>query len=204
LRRDKEGMTQLIIGVTGSFGTGKTTVADAFRGLGAKVLDADRIAHAALARGSGAYTDIIKAFGRRILDSKGNIDRKKLSALAFKDSSLLKKLCGIIHPLVIGRIKGEIIKNKKYRAVVIDAPLLLEAGLGRMVDIVLVVKASRANQIKRCAAKFKMTRGEVLERIGNQMPLEKKVRQADFVIYNDGSKKETLKQALKIWRRLWI
>ena len=196
-------MARLIVGVTGSFGTGKTTVAGIFRSLGAKVLDADKLAHASLDKGSRSHKDIVQAFGRGVLGPKGDIDRKKLAALAFRDKRLLRKLCGIVHPAVIDRIKSEVLKNKGCRAIVIDAPLLIEAGLNRMVDLLLVVKASQANQVKRCAAKFKMTKGEVLGRIRNQMPLKEKLKKADFVIYNDGSKKKTKKQVLNIWRRLW-
>jgi len=192
------------IGLTGSFGTGKTFVASIFKSLGAEVLDADRLAHDAIKKGAKAYKKIVTTFGRGILDKKRNIDRGRLGAIVFKDREALKTLNSIVHPEVIRIIKERITALREKRGViVIDAPLLIEAGLEGLVDVLVVVKASGKNQIKRCLEKFCMNKADVLKRIKSQIPIERKVEMADFVIDNDGTKAETRKQVVQIWRKVW-
>ena len=192
-----------VIGLTGSFGTGKTTVARMFRKWGAKVLDADALAHEALAGDPATYREAVKAFGPGILDAHRTIDRRRLADAVFKDRKRLKTLCDIIHPRVVRTIKNEIKCMKHDDIVVIDAPLLIEAGLDTIVDALIVVTASRAQQLKRCADKFAMKKRDILDRIKNQLPLTRKAESADYVINNNGTIHETRKQALKIWRKLW-
>jgi len=192
----------VIVGLTGGFGTGKTFTASVFRSLGAMVIDADRIAHAALKKGSGTHKKIIDLFGRGILNSKGAIDRRRLAGIVFKDKSALTRLNAVIHPYVIKRIKEDI-RAAKDGCIVIDAPLLIEAGLTDLVDKVVVVKASRENQILRCLKRSGLGRKECLERIGSQMPLKKKIALADYVVDNDGTKSRTRRDVIKIWREIW-
>lgn len=193
----------MIIGVTGSLGTGKTFVSSIFGSLGAKVLDADRLAHESLKKGTPSYKKIVREFGGGILDGSRNIDRKKLAACVFGDRSKVKKLNGIIHPDVIRKIKENIRKAGKAQAVVIDAPLLIEANLAGMVDKLIVVKASKKNQYCRCAESLGIGKEECERRLKNQMPLAKKVKLADYVIRNDGPKSQTRRQVMQIWRQLW-
>ncbi len=194
----------MIIGLTGSFGTGKTTVAGMFRKLGARVIDADLLAREALEKGEPAYEKALKAFGDSLLDSRRNIDRRRLAGIVFKDRRQLKRLCGIIHPYVIDRIRLEIKKTPGSRVIVIDAPLLIEAGLDQMADSLVVVSAARKNQVRRCVAKFRMSSSDVRRRIESQMPLKAKMAKADFVIYNNGELEKTRKQVENAWRRiLW-
>jgi len=115
----------------------------------------------------------------------------------------LNELCSIVHPFVIAKIKARISALSGRKGVIIDAPLLLEAGLADIVDKLVVVSAARSNQIKRCMAKFKMAKGDILDRIRSQMPLKQKMEQADFVIYNNGTKEETKRKVIKVWRGLW-
>ncbi len=191
-----------IIGLTGSFGTGKTLVASEFRSLGARVLDADKIAHDVIRAGTGAYRKIVTVFGPGILGKGRAISRKKLAAVVFADKKKLGLLNGIIHPEVIAEIKEGIRKFSRRGVVVIDAPLLVEAGLVGLVDILVVVRCSRKRQIERCMDKFNMEKNDVLKRIRGQVSLGKKVAMADFVINNDKSKNETLKQVRAIWREI--
>jgi len=192
-------MPKLIIGITGSFGSGKTFVASLFRSFGARVLDADSIAHAVIAKGKRAHKEIVRTFGREILNSRGSIDRARLAAIAFSKKDNLKKLGRIIHPEVIKVIKEKIGLAGRQEIIVIDAPLLIEANAHRLADRLVVVKASARKQIERCMKKFCMSEEDVLKRIENQMPLKKKMRLADFVIDNDGTRSETRKQARKVW-----
>jgi len=194
----------MTIGLTGSFATGKTTVAGIFRRMGARVIDADALAHDALKPGAAAYRKTVKIFGKGILNSRGRIDRKKLAGIVFKNRRSLKKLCAAVHPYVIDRIRFMLKCPARDRITVIDAPLLIEARLERMIDVLVVVSATRKNQIRRGGEKFRMTAGEVRERIDAQMPLKEKVARADFVIYNNGDLKKTRKQVEDVWRQiLW-
>ena len=191
-----------VIGLTGGFGSGKTTVASIFRSLGARVLDADRVAHDAIRKGKPAHKAIVSAFGDAMLNGHGDIDRKKLAAIVFSNRQCLTKLNRIVHPVVIAHIKKEIRKFSGKKVVIIDAPLLIEARCLDLVDKLVVVAASRKKQVARCMKKFGMSRGEVLKRIRNQAPLKYKVKAADFVINNDGAIAETKKQVRKVWRKI--
>ena len=193
----------IVIGVTGSLGTGKSFVAGVFKSLGAKVLDADRMAHESLKKGTRTYRRIVRIFGKAVLNRAGGIDRKMLAERVFTNKSALEKLNSIIHPDVIRRIKYIIGKAPKDKAVVIDAPLLVEAGLAGMVDILIVVKASRKNQYCRCAKSLGIGKEECERRLRNQMALSKKLKMADFVIRNDRTKVRTRKQVRQIWGKLW-
>ena len=192
----------IIIGITGGIGTGKSTVAKAFRRFGARVLDADTMAHDALRKNTTSYKEIVKTFGRCILNGDGRINRVKLGDLAFRNKKVLKRLCDIVHPIVVMGIKKSvnmILKSGGAPAVVIDAPLLIEAGLHKVVDYLIVVKASRKTQIKRAMKKTSLPFNEIMKRIRSQMLLSKKVRMADYVIDNEGSKSDTERTIKKIW-----
>lgn len=193
---------KIIIGVTGGFGTGKTTVAKMFKALGAVVLDADKMAHKTFKKDTSSYERIVKVFGRDILDKSGKIDRAKLADLAFRNRSSLKKLCNIVHPAVIGRIKESISKVRRAPAIVIDAPLLIEAGLHKIVDYLVVVKTARSTQIKRVKKKTGLASDEIIRRIKNQMPLGKKAKMADYVINNEGGLDKTNRIVRTVWRKM--
>jgi len=192
-----------VIGLTGSFGTGKTTVASIFKSLGARVIDADKIAHSSIKKGTPAHKRIVSAFGDRILTKGGEIDRKSLGRKVFASRKNIERLNRIIHPAVISYIKKSLRKIAKDAVVVIDAPLLIEANLAGLADLLIVVKASRENQVARCMKKFKMKRIDVLKRIGHQIPVERKIGMADFVIDNDGTRSETRIQVRKVWEGIW-
>lgn len=192
----------LIIGVTGSFGTGKSTVAGFFKKQGARVFDADKIAHEAL---FVRCEKIVKIFGKGVLKKDGEINRKKLGEIVFKNKALLRKLNSIVHPYVIKRIKEEIKKirrSKKQTVVVLDVPLLIEAGLQGLVDKLIVVKAGLGQQIERCRKDYNLSGNEILERINAQMPIREKIRFADFVIDNSKSRERTRGEVKKIWERI--
>ena len=191
-----------MIGLTGGFGTGKTFVASIFKSLGAKVLDADKEAHDVIKKGRPAYKRIIGAFGSGVLNKNGNIDRRRLADMVFAIKGKLARLNKIVHPEVIEAIKRGI-TNAAEDIIIIDAPLLIEANLMKMVDYLMVVKASRKNQIKRCMKKFHITRHDVIKRSRHQIPVGRKIKMADFVIDNDGAMSDTRKQVKKIWREIY-
>ncbi|MCK9594458.1 MAG: dephospho-CoA kinase [Candidatus Omnitrophica bacterium] len=202
MREPKENK-KIVLGLTGGFGTGKSTVAGILAGYGAGVIDADKINHSLIAPGTLVYKKILKAFGRDILkNNNGAIDRGKLGGIVFSDPKALKRLCGITHPAVIREVKRRV-KSAKNDVVVVDAPLLIEAGLDKLVDKIIVVALSRGRQLKRLAQKTSLSRPEILKRIGAQLSLKSKVRLADFVIDNSGTIEKTRKQVALIWRLLW-
>lgn len=201
LNMKRQGEKRIILGVTGSFGSGKTTVARNFKSFGAKIIDADRIAHRIIKPGSKIYRRIINTFGKDILKKNRAIDRDKLAKVVFNNKNLLNKLNKIVHPEVIRTIKREI-KASSKKVIILDAPLLIEAGLRRLVNKLIVVKITREKQIERVLHKISLSKKDILKRIRHQVPLKDKVRIADFVIDNSGTIKNTKKQVNKI-RRLW-
>ena len=129
--------------------------------------------------------------------------KREISLRANKKS--LNKLCNIVHPIVVDEIKESIKKISNSRdvpAVVIDAPLLIEAGLHNITDYLIVVKTSRSTQIKRAMKKTSLSTDEIIRRIKNQMPLRKKIQMADYVIDNEGSKSDAKKNIKKIWEEI--
>lgn len=177
----------MIIGITGSIGCGKTTVAKIFGRHRYNRIDVDEVGHKIIKKNFIAYEKIIKEFGSSILDKNKNIERKKLGDLVFSNNKNIKKLNSIMHPLIIKNIKNQInkIKNKckDKTKIVIDAPLLLETKNKYLVEKIIVVKCNKENVIKRLAKKYPK---EKIEKILNvQMPLSGKLRYADVVIDNN-------------------
>ncbi|HBG60382.1 MAG: dephospho-CoA kinase [Omnitrophica WOR_2 bacterium GWF2_38_59] len=196
----------VILGVTGSLSTGKTSVSKSFQELGAKVLDADKIAHDQMKKGGICYDRIIKVFGKAIVDGD-EINRKKLADIVFSDKEKLDKLVAIIHPAVKNAIGEEIRrynKRKKEYLVVVDVPLLFESNLHRYVDWIIVVKAKRQQQIERAVEKFKISKQQAIRRIKMQMPLREKIRLADIIIDNSRSLIETKEQVKEIWQKILL
>ena len=194
----------LIFGITGSFGTGKTTVSEIFSKLGAEIIDADKIVHNIIKENKKVYKKIVSLAGKDILNKTSKqIDRKKLSKIVFYNKGLLKKLCEIIHPSVILEIKRQIALKKRCACeiIIIDAPLLIEANLSSLVDRLIVVKTKQKIQINRIVAKMKLSRSEILKRIKNQISLRDKIKLADYVIDNGSSFKNTEKQVKDIWNK---
>src|SRR3989338_5955880 len=184
----------LVIGLTSGIACGKSTVAKMLaKYANAQVLDADKIAKGEMHIGNPAYRKIIKIFGNKILNNNKTLNSKKLAEIVFKSKTALKKLNSAVHPFVIVEIKKRI-KNSKSKFVVIDAPLLLEARLQDLCDLVVVVEASRRTQIKRLMRNG-FSRKEAIARINSQMPLNEKIKMADCVIDNDGALESTKEQA---------
>jgi dephospho-CoA kinase len=191
-----------IVGLTGGFGSGKSFVASLFKKLGAKVVDADKIGHKALSKGSSAYKRVVAAFGRKILKPDLSINRPALAKIAFANRKNLEKLNRIVHPGIISEIVKRIRSTAKNEVLIVDAPLICETNITGLMNALIVVKASKKNQIERASRKFGMREKDVVKRMAYQMPLKKKIRYADHAVDNNGTKKETKKQVRKIWQEL--
>jgi dephospho-CoA kinase len=190
----------MVIGITGGFCTGKSKVEGLFKKFGAKIIDLDKLAHAALSPGTNCFKKIIKEFGNDILVNK-YIDRPLLARKVFGNKKQLARLNSIIHPIVIKEM-ANIIKRHKHKLIVVEAPLLFEAGLKKYFDYIVVVKANQENQISRAIRKTGLDRRDVLKRINSQWPIGKKVQMADFVIDNNNSFGKTAKQVNVFWNNL--
>ena len=188
-----------IIGVTGGLATGKTTVTDLFVELGASRIDADEISHRILDEDSAVRERVTGIFGPDVL-AGGKIDRRKLARKAFSDREKLRVLCGVLHPPIIERIRHEALELPGP-VIVLDAPLLIEAGLQDFVDVVVLVSAGEAVQIERARDRG-ISEEEARAVIACQMPLSEKAKFADYVIENDKGM-DVLKEGVnRIWQKM--
>lgn len=193
----------MIIGLTGGIASGKSTVSNYLAELGAIIIDADKIAHEIMEKGKTAYWQVIEAFGREILAENGEIDRSRLGKIVFNNLEKKKILEEITHPQVIREMREKI---EEYRAenkvIVLDVPLLFEAGLDSRVDETWVVYVDRETQLQRLIARDGLSYEEANKRIQAQMSLEKKRVLADFVINNKGNIEDLKRQVLLKWREI--
>ncbi|MFH1305958.1 MAG: dephospho-CoA kinase [Candidatus Omnitrophota bacterium] len=190
---------RIIIGVTGGLAAGKTTVVDMFAARGARKIDADEIAHDLLDKDGEINRKVRDLFGGEIL-TEGKIDRRKLAEKVFFDREKLDMLCRVLHPAIIKRIK-ERAAMAAETVVVIDAPLLIEAGLQNYVDIVIVVAAERQRRIERatCRGISKEEAGRIID---NQMPFSEKKKFADYIINGDKDLNSVKKGVREIWEKI--
>jgi len=187
-----------LIGLTGNIATGKTTVCNILRKLGAHIIDADVLVHRLLAKDTFVYHEVIGAFGPAILTRSGEIDRSHLGRLVFGNAQALRVLEAIIHPSVDVLVQQEI-AAAKANVVVVDAVKLLESGLGRRCNAIWVVTATEDKQFARLTRQRGMSAQDARQRIRAQSPQEEKVRQADVVIDNSGTVKQTEAQVRRAW-----
>ncbi len=200
----------MIIGLTGGIGSGKSTVARMFQELGAEILDVDKIGHQTILPYTPAWKKIVALFGKEILQKDQRIDREKLGQIVFDDYRLLKKLNAITHPEIIKLVKEKInqIKSKNSKKdsdksiLIIDAALIFEAKIASLMDRIIVVYVKEEEQIRRLSLRSHLSQGEILKRIRAQIPQEKKIRIADYIIDNNYSLDKTREQVLKIWAEL--
>lgn len=189
-------------GLTGGIASGKSTVAQAFRELGAHIVDADEVGHEMLLPASPAFPELVTAFGRGILDPAGRIDRKKLGPMVFADPAKLQQLNRIVHPRIIERtiqLATVHIAKNPGAVVIVDAALIFETGIpGRFVKTI-VAWCRPEQQIERLMAKTGLNREEAEQRISSQMPAEEKRRRADYVIDCSGSLEETRRQVAALY-----
>lgn len=191
----------MIIGLTGSIATGKSTVAKMFKDLGIPVIDADKIAREVVEPGEEAYEQIIQQFGTNILFSDGTLDRKKLGSIVFQNEEKRETLNQIVHPAI--QKKMDAYKNnylqQGFKTIVLDIPLLFEGKRDRNeFDKILLVAVSEDIQLARLLERDKMGEEDARNRINSQMPIKEKIPLADAVIYNNGTLNETKEQLLRI------
>jgi dephospho-CoA kinase len=197
----------LIAGLTGGIASGKSTVAAVLAAAGARVIDADGIAREAACKGTAVYADIVAHFGRGILLPDDEIDRRHLGKIVFNDPVEKKVLEGFIHPWVreeTARRLERIRCDEPNAVVILDVPLLFEAGMHHGLSEVIVVYAPEAVQLARLMARDRLAPAEAMARIRSQMPIEHKKALATRVIDNSGSRERTRTQTLDVYRSLTL
>jgi len=194
----------MLIGLTGSIASGKSTVANFFKELGAYIIDWDVLAREAVNPAQPAWQGIMEYFGPEVLNEDLTLNRQKLGEVIFNDAEKREQLNRIVHPAIFNedeRLTQEIRDRDPEAIIIKDAPLLIELSLQSTFDKVIVVYASEDNQVKRLMGKG-LTLKEAKERIASQIPVSEKLQFADFVIYNDDSLEETKLQVEETHRLL--
>ncbi len=195
-----------IVGLTGGIASGKSTVSSLLEKNGAGIVDADRIGHEVILKGAAGFDRLVDSFGEDILGDNGEISRPKLAGKVFGDRDKVALLNSITHPLIgeeMYRRMEEYRRDKGEGAIVVlDAALLVEAGMIGMVDTVVVVAATPEIQINRLERDRSMPADEARRRISSQMDLEKKLAHAGYVIHNEGTFEELEARVAEIWREI--
>lgn len=187
-----------IIGLAGGIGAGKSAVAEILRDLGCLVCDSDALGRQAL-EDEAIKTQLVEWWGGMILDEEGRIDRQKVAAIVFGDQRERKRLEGVSHPWIEKRRQEQFAAaGEDVKALVIDAPLLFEAGLDAECDAVIFVDVSRTVRLARVRAKRGWTEEMLLKREDSQLPLDQKQNRADYVISNDGEMSDLTQQVKRI------
>jgi len=205
----------LKVGLTGGIASGKSVVGEMLVALGAHLVQADHIAHSLMEPGEPVYNEVVRHFGREILNSDGSVNRGKLAELAFgppgaeTGSSRVADLNRIVHPAVI-RSQEEwmhaVSRQDPQGVAIVEAALLIEAGAAKRFDRLVVVTCDMEQRAERFARRQRVdletARAEVIRRMAAQLPDEEKIKSADYVIDNSGSLEQTREQVQQVWQKL--
>jgi dephospho-CoA kinase len=199
----------LKVGLTGGIAAGKSSVGEMFVALGAHLIQADAIAHQLMQPGEAVYQEVVQHFGAEILDQNGQINRARLAEAAFGKPSRIQELNQIVHPPVIRKHDEwmeEIGSSDPHAIAIVEAALVLEAGLVDHFDRIIVVTCRPDQRIERWAQRMKVdtetSRKEVVRRMAAQLPDEEKIKVADYVIDNSGSLEATSFQVQVVHQEL--
>lgn len=192
-----------VIILTGGIGSGKSTVSSILRGLGAEVIDSDKLGHQVLEPGTPGWQETVDLFGREILDAQGRIDRAKLAGIVFHDPEKLQMLNRIVHPRVDKEVETLLEKFEKRgaKAAFVEMGILVEAAWMRRVDEVWIVKAPRETVLKRLKERG-MSESAALARMAFQPPPEEKTQHKKVFIDNQGNLDDLKSQVEKLWQEL--
>lgn len=190
-----------VIGLTGGIGSGKSTVAQFLAELGAIIIDADKMGHEALKPDSEVRQQVVAAFGRQIVNANGDIDRSRLGEIVFGNAEARERLNRIMHPPLYDMVKARLEECRRQGAgvVVLEAPLLIEAGWQSLADEVWVTVAPEATVLNRLQERSGLSEPESLVRIRSQLPSEERLKHADVVIDTDCSPGELKNRVTRLW-----
>jgi dephospho-CoA kinase len=203
----------LRLGLTGGIASGKSVVGEMFVRLGAHLIQSDAVAHALMQPGQAVYEEVVSRFGREVLNADGSVNRSRLAAAAFGTpggaAPRIKELNEIVHPAVIAHEKEwmeEIGRGDPNAIAIVEAALILEAGVGGRFGRLIVVTCRPEQRIERFARRLGISedaaRAEVTRRMAAQIPDEEKIKAADFVIDNSGSLDATEQQVKRVFAAL--
>lgn len=195
----------IIAGLTGGIASGKSTVSRFFSEAGALIIDADKISREVVSQGTTGYDEILSFFGRTILLPDGEIDRKRLGEIIFNDPEKKAHLDAIVHPRVFERsaeMIAQIAVHTPDAVVILDIPLLLEAGMGSDLAEVIVVYVPEITQLERLMKRDGIDKQSAMARIRSQIPIEEKRKRATVVIDNSHTLSDCRRQALEVFNRL--
>jgi dephospho-CoA kinase len=194
-----------VIGLTGGIGTGKSEVATELRSLGAIVLSADDAARTVTAKGSPALAEIAARFGEGVLLPDGSLHREALAARVFGDPAERRALEAITHPRILALLReqiNDVMRNQPNAEVVVETPLLYEAGMGSWFDAVIVVAARERTQVERLERFRGLSEVEAQARIAAQMPILDKIANADYTIWNDDDRDTLGARVREAWQAI--
>ena len=193
----------LVIGLTGSIGTGKSEAARQLEALGAFIISADQVGHEAYTPNTEAWEQVVAAFGDDILQDDGEIDRRKLGAVVFSDPGQLEKLNQIMHPRMARMVADRIeeLRDQGAEVVVVEAALLFEAGWDSLVEEVWVTDSTEQVVIERLKQRNGMSEEEARKRISSQMGRTERLERSDYVIENSGDMATLGSTIKKLWNR---
>ncbi len=195
----------LRVGLTGNIASGKSQATHVFAEMGARIIDADLIAHELLRKGTRTCEMVVEAFGADILAADASIDRHKLGEIVFSDAQKLSKLNAIVHPEVreeISRRINEYEEESPYGILIVDAALLVESGSYTLYDRLIVVTCDPRLQLSRLVSRDGLTPEQARARMAAQMPVEEKLRLSHYSIDTSGTLRETREQIEAIYRDL--
>ena len=192
----------LVIGLTGNFGTGKTTDSQILAELGASIIDADKLGHELLQPGTQAHQEVVAAFGKTILKPGQEIDRRELGRLVFTNAAALAQLNRIMHPKMYETARTRIEQYRKQgsKAVVLEAALLIEANWTPLVDQVWATVAPDNVIVDRLKSQRDLDQKQILSRLHSQMPSEEKIKHADAVIDTNFPLADLKTKVTELWR----
>lgn len=195
----------LNVGLTGGIACGKSTVARMLVENGAILIDFDELAHAVQEPEGNVWREIVSHFGEDILHADRTIDRRRLGETVFADREKRELLNRIVHPAIFAewqRRLEEIRKTSPHAIVISDIPLLIEAGMKELVDLLVLVYITPEEQIRRVMVRDGFSREEAERRLAAQMPIDEKLRLADIVIRNEGLPEETRRSVSEAWENI--
>lgn len=195
----------LRVGLTGGLATGKSFVGHSLADLGCHLVEADELGHQVLLPGGEAYDAVVNEFGGDILDDEGMIDRRLLAARVFDNPERLKKLNSLVHPPVTRReeeIAADIARREPDAILVVAAAILVETGSYKRFDRLIVAVCTPEQQLERAMRRSAYTKEEVMSRLSRQLPLEEKIKVADYIVDTSGTKEHALEQVRQVYQSL--
>ncbi|HID40441.1 MAG TPA: dephospho-CoA kinase [Calditrichaeota bacterium] len=195
----------LVIAVTGGIGSGQSTVCSFFEEWKCKVINADQKAKEVIRKDRKLQQELKQVFGNDIFFKSRELNTKRLAELAFKDELQTLRLNQLVHPRMVESLIEEMERarfSQKYPLIIIDAALVYEISIEQMFDYIVVVNAPTQLRSKRVGERDRMTKKQFSERVSKQIPLQDKVKWADFVIENDGTLEELKERTRKVYEKL--